>query len=53
MARKPMITSSSILLCLILSVTVWADGHSLNEANQALKLQDITVTGTKEGEVKR
>jgi iron complex outermembrane receptor protein len=51
MSRKPIITSSSILLCSILSATVWADGHSPEEGAQPLKLQDVTVTGTKEGEV--
>lgn len=52
MSRKPIFTSSSILLCSILSATAWADGHSPTEAKQPLKLKDVTVTGTKEGEVK-
>lgn len=52
MSHKTIITPSSVLLCSILSATAWADGHSPKEAKQPLKLQDVTVTGTKEGEVK-
>ena len=50
MSRKPILTASSALLCSILSATVWADSQA--DDKQPLKLQDVTVTGTKEGEVK-